>query len=223
MISPDYWLDEEIGIWSSEAKLAYIGLWNFADDEGIFRANPKLLKTQIFPYNDNIDMQKLLDEMKSKIQLYEVDGQKYGHIKNFLKHQYIQKPQQSRFPKPPALIKEPVKEVKEPIVEPVKELVKEKKEKHEPSKFHAIMETITEEEKDKGNKIWSAINKCVKMKIEFNERSKKIVILWIRSFPSANIPEQIKLADNWMVANNKEYTNGIKFFNGWISRSKTNP
>jgi len=100
MIDPEYWSDEEIGKWSFQARLFYIGLWNFADDEGRFKAHPSLLKAQIFPYDRKIDLIKLKKEVSTKIQWYEVNSNQYGFIRNFLKYQRIDKPSESKLPKP---------------------------------------------------------------------------------------------------------------------------
>lgn len=101
MISPEFWSDEEIGLWSHSARLFYIGLWNFADDEGRFKAHNQLLKSQIFPYDANIDIEALKRELNHKIQWYEQNGSQYGFINNFLKHQRIDKPYPSKLPPPP--------------------------------------------------------------------------------------------------------------------------
>lgn len=103
MIDPEFWSDEEIGNWSFPARLFYIGLWNFADDSGRFKAHNDLLKAQIFPYDKRLDIDKLKKELNHKIQWYEVEGLQYGYIRNFLKHQRIDKPTDSRLPLPPPL------------------------------------------------------------------------------------------------------------------------
>jgi hypothetical protein len=72
MIDPEFWSDEEIGNWSFPARLFYIGLWNFADDSGRFKAHNDLLKAQIFPYDKRLDIDKLKKELNHKIQWYEV-------------------------------------------------------------------------------------------------------------------------------------------------------
>lgn len=101
MIDPEFWSDEEIGQWSHSARLFYIGLWNFADDEGRFKAHPQLLKSQIFPYDLKINVEDLKKEINSKVQWYEVEGLQYGYLRNFNKHQRIDKPQESKLPIPP--------------------------------------------------------------------------------------------------------------------------
>ena len=101
MIDPEFWSDEEIGGWSFQARLFYIGLWNFADDEGRFKAHPKLLKSQIFPYDERINIESLKKEVSCKIQWYESNNQIYGYLLNFLKHQRIERPSLSKLPIPP--------------------------------------------------------------------------------------------------------------------------
>ena len=100
MIDPEFWSDEEIAKWSYPARLFYIGLWNFADDEGRFKAHPSLLKSQIFPYDEKISMKKLMEEISCKVQWYSDNGSKYGYLRNFLKYQRIDRPQPSKIPTP---------------------------------------------------------------------------------------------------------------------------
>ena len=104
MIDPTFWEDEEIGTkWSHSARLFYIGLWNFSDDEGRFKAHPALLKAQIFPYETDIQIVKLKKEVSNKVQWYEVNGSQYGFLLNFLKHQRIDRPTASKLPIPPPI------------------------------------------------------------------------------------------------------------------------
>lgn len=100
MIDPEFWSDEEIGMWSHSARLFYIALWNFADDEGRFKAHSALLKSQIFPYDAKVNIDKLKTEIGNKVQWYEADGLIYGYLRNFLKYQRIDRPQPSKLPTP---------------------------------------------------------------------------------------------------------------------------
>ncbi|MCX5657818.1 MAG: hypothetical protein NTZ48_06305, partial [Candidatus Omnitrophica bacterium] len=79
------------------------GLWNFADDEGRFKAHNNLLKAQIFPYEKKINIDSLKKELNHKIQWYEVEGLQYGLIRNFNKYQRIDRPTESKLPPPPPL------------------------------------------------------------------------------------------------------------------------
>ena len=100
MIDPEFWSDEEISKWPFEARLFYIGLWNFADDEGRFKAHNSLLKAQIFPYDNRVDMDKLKQLLNTKIWWYSENESKYGFIRNFLKYQRIDRPTPSKLPIP---------------------------------------------------------------------------------------------------------------------------
>jgi hypothetical protein len=79
----------------------FIGMWNFADDNGNMEASAKQLKMKVFPA-DAIDTQPLLDELLTHGMLieYSVNGKKYLHIKGFRKHQVINRPSASQIPAP---------------------------------------------------------------------------------------------------------------------------
>jgi hypothetical protein len=98
-VKPEFWTDRRIGECSVNARLLFIATWNFADDEGGLDRSAKQLKAQAFPY-DNIDCEPFIQELLDEGLLieYEVDGNKYLHIKNFRKHQRIDKPQKARIP-----------------------------------------------------------------------------------------------------------------------------
>ena len=49
MIKPEFWTDEKIIELPLPARLLFIGLLNFSDDEGKFKYSPKAIKGQIFP------------------------------------------------------------------------------------------------------------------------------------------------------------------------------
>lgn len=103
MIDPEFWADEEIGsTWSHSARLFYIAIWNFCDDEGRFRADDRLLRSQIFPYDDEVDIAELKRQISTKIVWYTHERAQYGWCRNFHKHQSIQKPRPSILPPPPA-------------------------------------------------------------------------------------------------------------------------
>jgi len=105
MIDPAFWRDEKVGLLTFAERLLFIGLWNYADDEGYGRANPALLKADIFPYDEGLTTEDLaafiqkLEEL-GFITLYSVNQQSYYHVKNFLKYQTISKPTKSTLPKP---------------------------------------------------------------------------------------------------------------------------
>ena len=98
-IKPDFWMDETIGELTIPARLMFIALLNYADDEGNFKVSIKQIKIHTFPY-DAIDIVPLLQELTEYklIRLYVVDGISYCNITNFLKHQRINRPTPSIHP-----------------------------------------------------------------------------------------------------------------------------
>lgn len=101
-VKPEFWTDEKAVEMSPLARLLFIGLWNFADDEGRMVYSPKRIKMQILPA-DSADISELLGEIRGKslIQVYAVDGIEYLQVTNFTKHQKIDKRTASRLPSPP--------------------------------------------------------------------------------------------------------------------------
>ena len=55
IIKPEFWSDEKLAKLSLQARLLYIGLWNTSDDAGTTQGHPLWLKSQIFPYDQNLD------------------------------------------------------------------------------------------------------------------------------------------------------------------------
>ena len=99
-IKPEFWLDEDLAELPPETRLLAIGLLNHSDDEGYFKANHMIIRAAIFPFTDNsVNVQGMLTEL-SKIgylRLFSgVDGKQYGQIVNFLKHQKVNKPSDSK-------------------------------------------------------------------------------------------------------------------------------
>jgi hypothetical protein len=94
-IKPEFWRDEELSTVSPEAALLAIGLLNHADDEGYFNANPKLIEADVFPLRDLSRSTTVLITELAEIGYLELfkgsDGKQYGHIRNFSKHQVINK------------------------------------------------------------------------------------------------------------------------------------
>lgn len=102
MISPDFFSDEKVGALSPIGRLIFIGLWILAEDNGVGRANMAMLRGQILPYDD-ISLAEFTTEFQelSKLNLintYEVKGQSYYRIINFLKHQTINHPTPCKLP-----------------------------------------------------------------------------------------------------------------------------
>lgn len=98
-IKPEFWSDDRVGECSVSARLLLIASLNFADDYGGLDRSSKQLKAQAFPY-DSIDCEPLVAELlRAGLFIeYEASEKLYLHIKNFRKHQKVEKPAKPRIP-----------------------------------------------------------------------------------------------------------------------------
>jgi hypothetical protein len=98
-IKPEFWTDDKIVGLSPMARLFFIGMWNFADDHGGIERSALQLKMKIFP-GDVVDVEPLIQELlrTGLIVEYEADGALYLNIRNFLRHQRINRPSTPRIP-----------------------------------------------------------------------------------------------------------------------------
>ncbi|TCK36691.1 hypothetical protein B0G84_5704 [Paraburkholderia sp. BL8N3] len=108
-IKPEFWTSEQVMELSRDARLCFIGLWNFCDDAGIHPANPKRLKAEVFPGDDHLtsaDVRRMIDECIANdlIDEYEIDGERYWSVTGWF-HQKIDQPTY-KFPRPDGTIPE---------------------------------------------------------------------------------------------------------------------
>lgn len=105
-IKADLCDDETLGACSRDARYLFVGLITRVDDHGRCRANPALLRSRIYPYDDdvtNADVTRWLGELseRGRIHLYTFDGQQYLVIRRWEKHQRIDNAAKSELPPPP--------------------------------------------------------------------------------------------------------------------------
>lgn len=108
-VKPEFWTSEQIVQCSPNARLLFIGLMNFADDNGVHPDKPMRIKMQVFPGDtfghDDIDaMLKELDAA-GLLTRYKADGDYYLLITGFTKHQKIDQPSY-KYPLPDGKIPE---------------------------------------------------------------------------------------------------------------------
>lgn len=87
-------------------RVAFAGLWTVADREGRFRWKPRTLKLDVLPHDD-LDFGTVLNALEDArfIARYTVDGEEYGIILSWAKHQYVNKNEAaSDIPEPPSNI-----------------------------------------------------------------------------------------------------------------------
>jgi hypothetical protein len=101
-IKPEITQSESLGRVSRDARLCFYNLFTIVDDAGRTRGASRLLASLLFPYDEDAGglIGGWLDELEREncIGRYEVDGNYYLQITNWLKHQKIDKPSPSRLP-----------------------------------------------------------------------------------------------------------------------------
>jgi len=91
-IKPEFWEDEKIATLPYPCRLFFIGTWNHADDNGVIRGNPSILKSKIFPYDDNLrvnEVSKWIDALVNAQMLVPISykNESYFVIRTFHSHQ----------------------------------------------------------------------------------------------------------------------------------------
>ena len=71
-------------------RIAFAGLFTACDREGRFKWRPNVLKLAVLPF-DSCDFSRVLDALRTRdmVRQYRVNGELYGYIPTFLKHQII--------------------------------------------------------------------------------------------------------------------------------------
>jgi hypothetical protein len=82
-----YDLEKESGL---PVRIAFVGLFTCCDREGRFKWRPRTLKLDVLPH-DELDFSRVLDALWSRglIAKYAINGEEYGLIPTFNKHQVI--------------------------------------------------------------------------------------------------------------------------------------
>jgi hypothetical protein len=88
-IKPGFFLNDDLAECSRDARLLFIGLWTIADREGRLADKPKRIKSEVFPYDNDLDCELLLGQLAlgGFIVRYSVGTDRYIEIPKFKKHQ----------------------------------------------------------------------------------------------------------------------------------------
>lgn len=95
-IKPKFWDDRKLAKISRDARLTYIGMWNFSDDLGVIMKNTIWLKSKIFPF-DVIQVQLFERWVQELVQhgfisLFSYGNEEFYYLPNLTKHQVINRP-----------------------------------------------------------------------------------------------------------------------------------
>jgi hypothetical protein len=95
-IKPEFWTSEQIVDCSPTARLLFVGMWTFCDDNGIHPDSVKRLKMEVFPSDGMSDtkIQGMISELLKVglIEHYTVENQGFWRVTGWAKHQKIEKP-----------------------------------------------------------------------------------------------------------------------------------
>jgi uncharacterized phage protein (TIGR02220 family) len=98
-VKPEFWTHPVMSTQRDDTQLIAIGLLNYADDEGYFYADPRLVRAAIRPFDD--DSKKIRRALSELSQIGYLEVSKHeshgliGRVVSFLSHQRIDKPRKS--------------------------------------------------------------------------------------------------------------------------------
>jgi hypothetical protein len=108
-IKPDFFTSETIAELPLSARLTFIGLWTYVDDNGVGQYNEMLINAAVWPLEENAletlartreDIDELADA--DLVVLYRDDRKRYVFIASWDEHQKVDHPRKPRYPRPGA-------------------------------------------------------------------------------------------------------------------------
>jgi hypothetical protein len=109
-IKPEMRRNRKIADCGIVATLLSRELITYADDQGRFRATPREVKVECFPYHDGLKLTEVARALEALatpavafVELYEVDGEQYGWMPGWFRHQQLKSDRVtwSELPPPP--------------------------------------------------------------------------------------------------------------------------
>lgn len=109
-VRPEFFTSESMADLAFGARLLFIGLWTQADLRGVFEYRPRLIRSQVFPFDDGVTSDQVrawLENLEAArcIVRFEADGKPWGYVCNWLKYQSVSKREKdisTRRPSPPS-------------------------------------------------------------------------------------------------------------------------
>ncbi|MFF5445434.1 hypothetical protein [Streptomyces sp. NPDC012888] len=105
-IKPEFFTSLTIAELPLSARLTFIGLWTYVDDNGVGPADARLIRAAIWPLEEAPDiLQRTREDLQSLhtarlIALYEDSGRPLVAVCNWSEHQKVSHPRKPRFPRP---------------------------------------------------------------------------------------------------------------------------
>ena len=110
-IKPDAFKSESLSNVSRGARWTFAGLWTYCDDAYVGRADPRLIKAELYPLDDattaEVVEQDLAElEQAGCLHTFQWGGKVYLHIPGMAVHQKINRPTPSQLPTCPCLTRD---------------------------------------------------------------------------------------------------------------------
>lgn len=191
-IKPEFPQSETMGRVSRDARLLFIQLWTVADDSGRARGNSRVLASLLYPYDD--DARELIEDWLSELETveairrYVVDGDTYLEIANWLKHQKIDKPSASKFPK----FEEGSRILANPREHSSGDLGSEGKGKEGKGSDRTMSDALNAPDREVVDRIfshWQAVHRHPSARLD--EKRRKLIRAALRSYSEADLCESI--------------------------------
>lgn len=104
-IKPGFFRSYDVIPLSYRARLTWIGLWTYVDDEGRGRDDARIIKGELWALEDDVTWQEVerdLTELSvsGHVVRYEVSGRQFLAIPTWADHQVISRPTKSKLPSP---------------------------------------------------------------------------------------------------------------------------
>lgn len=104
-IKPSFFSSLTIADLPIPARLTFVGLWTYVDDEGRGVDDPRLVKAELWPLDDDMTPRKVAGHLdafadRGLILRYGFSGRRYLQVVGWSEHQRINRPQQSKYPAP---------------------------------------------------------------------------------------------------------------------------
>lgn len=102
-IKPEIRRSLVVSSWPYPVRWTFVGLPGYLDDEGRGQDDTRLIKSELYPLDDDMTSRKLEHHLtqiadNGPLCRYEVDGRRYLHITTWGEHQRVNRPSPSRIP-----------------------------------------------------------------------------------------------------------------------------
>lgn len=104
-IKPSFFSSLTVADLPIPARLTFIGLWTYVDDEGRGVDDPRLVKAELWPLDDDTTTRKVESHLaafaeRGLILRYEFSGRRFLQVVGWKEHQRINRPMPSKHPHP---------------------------------------------------------------------------------------------------------------------------